>query len=153
MKAPTLAIVSTFPILLSASASIGAPGRSAAGAIDGVYKNLQYVEESGDLLGMAVEIHTQPRPTIRVTLCEGGCFGGKVWPLTVEGSTIAFATCEAMRDEKGRPAGCQPIRYTGQFGAERRLVISSQGDAGNTTVLKWVQHPKPGEVEALAKAH
>jgi hypothetical protein len=116
----------------------------------GVYKQLTYSEESGDLLGMAVEIRQGSRPTITVTTCEGGCSGGKTWPLTISGQTLKFTVCNDFVDGHGRPMPCERVNYVGHFLPQGRLVMEIPRAPETRTVLKRVLHPKPDEVRKLA---
>jgi hypothetical protein len=117
---------------------------------DGIYKGLKYVQESGDLLGMAVDIRHIPQPIITVTTCEGGCYGGKSWPLTIKGQSIHFDVCDDVVDQSGRPAKCNPIHYVGQFRSDGALVVFMQGEPSIHHILRKEMHPKKDEVRKLA---
>ena len=119
---------------------------------DGVYKHLDYVEESGDLLGMALHIKGGASPTVVHTTCEGGCFGGIEWPLRVSGKTISFTVCDEVLDKLRQPAPCQPITYAGHISRKGSLIISVVGEKSSRLVLNRVPYPKPREVEMLACA-
>lgn len=117
---------------------------------EGVYKHLDYIEEAGDLLGMALHIKGGENPTVVVTTCEGGCSGGKEWPLRVSGNRISFTICDEVQDELGRPAPCQPVNYAGRISREGKLIVSVVGERSTRLVLERVPYPRPGEVETLA---
>jgi hypothetical protein len=122
----------------------------AAPSLDGVYKYLQYNQESGDLLGMEVDVRTGPNPTIVVTVCEGGCWGGERRPMTITGQTIAFTVCENATDQDGHPVPCKSQPYVGHFQADGTLVLMMPNDRATRTVLRRVVHPKRDEVQSLA---
>jgi hypothetical protein len=122
----------------------------AKGVQPGVYKNVQLHEETGDLLGMAVEISQRPMPRIVVTICEGECFGGKAWPLAHRGASFTFTTCDAVRDQTGRPAPYRPVHYSGRVRTDGSLLVMIAGQPETRLALRRVARPQPKEVQRLA---
>jgi hypothetical protein len=120
------------------------------GVRPGVYKNVKLHEETGDLLGMAVEIRERPTPRIVVTIREGECFGGKAWPFASQGPSFTFTTCDALRDQNGRPAPCRPVHYSGRVRADGSLLVMITGQPETRLAMRRVARPEPREVEQLA---
>ena len=118
----------------------------------GVYKHLAYVEEAGDLLGMALRIDGGKTPRVTVTTCEGGCYGGESWPLHVDQNGISFTVCDALVGQDGKPAKCNPVHYVGRFRRDGALIVSIPGQRDRRFVLQRVSHPKPRATEELACA-
>jgi hypothetical protein len=117
--------------------------------LDGVYKNLTYSDETGDLLGMAIEIQSSA-PRVRVTTCEGGCYGGRLWPLTVIGKNLSFRVCDPLTDQDGHPAPCRAVAYIGQLLPNGRIAVQAVGYPETRVVLRRIPKPKPDEVKSLA---
>lgn len=76
-RAVFVVIAALWPSLAQAATASTSPP-------SGVYKHLTYVEEAGDLLGMALRIDGGKSARVTVTTCEGGCYGGKTWPLQLD---------------------------------------------------------------------
>ncbi|WP_303831047.1 hypothetical protein [Asticcacaulis taihuensis] len=132
-------------VMLSANTSHAAAPRA------GVYENIQSFPENGDVVGIAVDFKPGPLPVIVVTTCEGQCYGGKPWPMTVKGSTIAFTVCDGGAvDQDHRPVPCTPLHYRGAFRSGNALELAIDGYPGSKTVLKRKPHPQPHEVEQMA---
>ncbi|TWB47160.1 hypothetical protein [Nitrospirillum viridazoti] len=124
---------------------------SAFGAgLHGVYSHVVYSEETGDLLGMEVEVRGGPKPSIVVSVCEGACWGGKTWPLTVEGNRLSFTVEEELADRYGKPTPPLILHYIAVRKGAVLVVTSPDGDIpGWKETLKRVPHPKPGQTARL----
>lgn len=116
----------------------------------GVYENVRYIEEAGDVLGTAVDYRAGLSPHILVTLCEGECRGGKTWPVTVRGDNIYFTVCDGpWVDQDNVPVPCTPLVYTGAFRADGSLKLTVAGYEEQKEILHRVSDPKPHWVEQL----
>ncbi len=116
----------------------------------GVYKNVTSIEENGDLLGMAVEFKPGPSPVIVATTCEGQCYGGRPWPVTIKEQSISFTVCDKVLDQNKRPAPCNPLPCTGVFRNANTLELVITGQPDSRIVLKRDPHPLPHAVEFMA---
>ena len=136
--------VATIP---AATAYAGTPAAPRAG----VYENVTSFTENGDFVGMAVELKINPKPSIVVTTCEGTCYGGKTWPVKMNGANIAFTVCDdGSIDNKGSTLPCTPLHYSGTFRTSNTLELVIDGAPDTRFVLKRVPRPHPRQVEELA---
>lgn len=118
----------------------------AATDLAGTYSSVRYVREAGDDLGMEVEVRTKPQPTVVVTICEGGCWGGKTWPAVITDRQISFSVLEELVDQDGRPATPQRLSFVGRFEGGT-LVLEQSGVPPER--LKRVARPTPGQTARL----
>ncbi len=118
-----------------------------ADTLGGVYSSVRYIEEAGDVLGMEVDLRPGPSPAIVVTDCEGGCSGGKVWPVKIDGRTIRFTICEEGVEMPSHKKSCPPMTFVGRFRADGALVLTMPGNSDVHEVLRRVRHPRPHQVE------
>lgn len=136
--------------LLASNAALG--GASAATATPagpaGVYSSVRYNRESGDVLGMEVEIRAGDYPSIIVTDCEGQCSGGKSWPLTINGERLTFSVGFDAVDQDGRPVQLKPVRYVGVLHS-LTLTLTSPDVPEIREKLRRVSNPKPGQTAKL----
>ncbi len=140
--------LTTAAIAICAALLIPTAGQAGeAGPVPGVYSNLDYNQEAGDFFGLMVEFRNGPRPVVVVAECEGGCWGGREWPVQVTGRHIAFTVCDVSRDQDGRPLPCEKEVYAGDFRADGALVISLAGSHAKPSVLNRIKHPTPHMIE------
>lgn len=118
-------------------------------SMGGVYTSVHYIEEAGDLLGMEVNFRPGPSPTIVVTDCGGECFGGKAWPVKIDGRHISFTTYDESIEYPSGKLHRTPVTYSGQFRADGLLELTVHGNSDTPEVLKKVKHPRPHQVEQL----
>jgi len=136
-------------MLIVAMACAGFQTEAATPIHSGVYQSLRYVEESGDLLGLEVEVRAGLHPSIVVTDCEGCCCCGKAWPLIANGGRLDFTVTDDLVDQAGRPLRGKPIRYVGLVRGTTIILTSPDLDGFRET-LKKVRHPKPDQTARLA---
>jgi len=133
------------------AAGFAGPGWAApagdAKALGGVYDDIKYIEEAGDVVGIAVDFRPGgASPTIVVTICEGECRGGKAWPVKIDGRRIAFTVIEDLIDQDGKQSQ-EANHYHGLFRADGALVITLDGTSDVHDVLRRVRRPAPHQVE------
>jgi hypothetical protein len=68
----------------------------------GIYGDVEYDEESGDLSGVEFEILPGPEHRVEVTLCEGWCNSIEKAVYNVTESGIAFSYRETLTDQTGK---------------------------------------------------
>ena len=115
----------------------------------GVYSNVRYSEETGDAGGFEVQLDAdQEQPTIVFTICEGGCYGGNTWPVTIDGDRIAFT----VRHEWKRGDGStwtETEDYRGRVAGDV-LILDGVQPWGFDPRLVRVPRPTPGQTARLA---
>ncbi len=99
---------------------------SAAAPRAGVYGNVQYIEEAGDLVGTKVDFRPGPKPVVVVTFCEGDCEASKTLPVTIRGRRILFTVSDEY-----------PARhYEGIFRADGTLSLRMIGSRDKPEILR-----------------
>ena len=151
----TSALLVVGAIAVSATSSTAASdhGSNAKSEIRGVYSSVRYNQESGDVLGMEVEVRATPQPTAVVTLCEGQCTGGKVWPALITGDTISFSVMEDLKDQDGRPVKPLKLNFVGQLKGNLLVVRVPDASEAPEERLMRVVHPKPSQTAQLGCGH
>ena len=114
-------------VLLLAASSTGAAKAPTSLRVSGLYTNLRYIEEAGDLLGMELLVVPQPNGqwSAFVQISEGGAPYAALVPLAVHGSKVEF-TLPAGGDFPNE-------HFSGRLYKDRMVVHWSHGD---TEVLK-----------------
>ncbi|NEX94860.1 hypothetical protein [Caulobacter sp. 17J65-9] len=115
----------------------------------GVYSDVSLHEETGDLLGMEIELHVGPRPSVVVATCEGQCYGGKTWPATITDREIRFTVQDSWDDQDGKPVPGDPIHYVGRLEGDV-VVLTSPDLADLDERLARMEAPAPGRTVRLA---
>jgi hypothetical protein len=115
----------------------------------GVYSSVRYNRESGDVLGDQIEIRLGPKPVAVVTLCEGDCYGGKIWPVLIRGNHIEITVQEDLADQDGHPVKGKLIPLVGEF-RDGVLRVQVPGEPLSREILKRVGAPKPNQTAQLA---
>jgi hypothetical protein len=100
-------------LIFGAANCVAGNGVAATRDPGGVYSSLQYNEESGDLLGMAIEIHATLPAYVSVLVDEGNCQDRERWPLTIVGDRLSFAVTYEAVDQSGHRMTLPPIRFVG----------------------------------------
>ncbi|ESQ81769.1 hypothetical protein AEAC466_20315 [Asticcacaulis sp. AC466] len=124
------------------AAAHATPVRDAA-SMGGVYTNVQYIEEAGDLLGVEVDFRPGPSPTIIFKDCEGDCPAGKAWPVKINGRHISFTTYDESIDYRSGKRNQTAVTYAGRFRADGSLELTVPGNAEIHYVLHRVKHHRP----------
>jgi hypothetical protein len=141
------------PVAVSRSTSPRPAAISVATAtspdLSGVYSSVRYAEEAGDDLGMEIEIITKPRPIAVVTICEGQCWGGKTWPVVIDGRDISFSVEEAFNDQNGKPVKPRILEFAGRLEGDVLVVDMPGASDVPEERLKRVAHPAPGQTARL----
>jgi len=137
----------TFFALGSTSATSGAPATSSD--LSGVYSSVRYVEEAGDDLGMEIEVITTPQPVAVVTICEGQCWGGKTWPVVIDGRKISFSVVEELKDQDGKPSKPLTLNFVGELRGDVLVVHKRDASDVPEERLKRVANPPPGQTARL----
>lgn len=124
------------------------PVGSGAG-LHGVYSDLRYSDESGDLNGFEAAFETVDGETSVVfTICEGGCYGGETWPVRIDGDRVGFEVSVAWRRSDGAPVEPVTTRYVGEFrGGALRL--TSPDVPWIEATLRRMRNPEPGRTARL----
>jgi len=117
----------------------------AANDLGGTYSSVRNHPYTGDVMGAEVEVRTTPRPTVVVTICEGSCWGGKVWPAVITKHQISFSVVEDLVDQDGRPVP-QRLNFVATFEGGS-LVLKQKGVPAEK--LRRVAHPRPGQTARL----
>jgi hypothetical protein len=117
--------------------------------LNGVYSSVRYVEEAGDVLGMEIEVRTTSQPIAVVTICEGQCRGGKVWPIAVDGHQLRFSVTEKLVDQNGNPAASQTLKFVGRLESDILVLRISDAPDVPEERLKRVPNPVPGQTARL----
>lgn len=134
--------------LLAVCCALSGCAQPPASYLSGVYSSVSYSDETGDAGGFEVQLDADKnQPTIVLTICEGGCYGGDTWPVRITGNRIAFrATHEWKRsdgsawsesaDFAGAVLGDVLSLRSPQFpGVDSRLVRVRRPTAGQTARL------------------
>lgn len=115
--------------------------------MSGVYSNVRYSHETGDAGGFEVQLDAdKSEPTVVFTICEGGCYGGETWPVSVAGNKMAFRVIQWTRsdgsswseteDYEGTVAGdILSLRSPQVPGIDPRLMRVPRPTAGQTARL------------------
>ena len=137
-------------MLLAASCVLWGCAQHPASSLSGVYSNVRYSEETGDADGFEVQLDADtPNPKVVFTICEGGCYGGEIWPVEIVGNHIAFqATHEWMRIDGGPPVR-ETEQYEGTINGKVLSLRSPQVPGGAPRLVR-VPHPKPKQTARLA---
>lgn len=137
--------------LLIAIAGLSAPALPVAAQTPvGVYSSVRVHRETGDVLGDEIEFRPGPKLTAVVTICEGSCWGGKAWPVTISGNRITIPVLmQGLVDQDGRPVKDIPVPLTGQFSGGV-LRIEARDEPLSRETLKRLPHPKPNQTALLA---
>lgn len=135
-------------LLASGPAPIEPPQGS---PLTGVYSNVSYSDETGDAGGFEVALDADDgsRPTVVFTICEGGCYGGKRWPVAIEGNRIAFRVVHEWLPSDGGPVWTETEDYEGTVEGDALNLRSPQVPGANPHLLR-VAHPAPEQTERLA---
>jgi hypothetical protein len=121
--------------------------------MSGVYRDVRVSDETGDADGFEVEIDAaHPHPTVVFTICEGGCYGGDTWPITIEGSHISFNVTHKWSYGDGSPAPSTSAIYEGTVD-DQVLHLRSPEMPDLDARLTRVANPTPGQTARLAKAN
>jgi hypothetical protein len=83
-----------FLLTFTAISVAAEPVLAATAHFAGVWSSVRYIAEAGDDLGMEVEIIDKPQPVAVVTICEGSCYGGKAWPVVIQGDRVSFSVLQ-----------------------------------------------------------
>jgi hypothetical protein len=129
------------------AAESGAPATSTD--LSGVYSSVRYVEEAGDDLGMEIEVIAKPQPVVVVTICEGSCRGGKIWPATIDGPKISFSVVEQLNDQDGKPAKPVTLNFVGRLEGDVLVVHMPGAPDVHEERLQRVINPEPGQTARL----
>ena len=116
----------------------------------GVYSSVRVHPETGDVLGDEIEFRPGPKLTAVVTICEGSCWGGKAWPVTINGNRITIPVLmQGLVDQDGRPVKDIPVPLIGRF-SRGALRIEARGEPLSRETLKRLSHPTPNQTARLA---
>jgi hypothetical protein len=115
--------------------------------ISGVYSSVRYIKEAGDDLGMEIDVVTKPQPSAVVTICEGQCAGGKLWPVIITGRKIEFSVVEDLVDQDGKPVEPLKMSFVGRFSGN--TLFLKQVGVGLSEKLHRVAHPVPNQTARL----
>jgi len=139
-----------FSLLIAVMALSATAWPIAAQTPAGVYSSVRVHPETGDVLGDEIEFRPGHKLTAVVTICEGSCWGGKVWPVTVTGDRIDVPVLmQGLVDQAGRPAKDRPLALVGHFrGGSLRL--EAQGEPSSRETLKRLRRPRPNQTAMLA---
>lgn len=114
----------------------------ASKALVGVYSSVRIHPETGDLIGDEIEFLSGPRLRAVVTICEGDCWGGKAWPVTVTGNRITIPVqMQGLVDQDGHPVKDEPRPLSGRLRGEDLRID------GET--LKRLRRPRPHQTAIL----
>jgi len=118
--------------------------------MSGVYRDVRVSDETGDADGFEVEIDANRlHPTAVFTICEGGCYGGDTWPITVSGNHLTFTVSHKWTRSDGRPGATSYATYEGTI--EGRVLRLRSPEMPNIDArLAKVRHPTPGQTARLA---
>lgn len=117
--------------------------------LTGVYSNVSYSDETGDAGGFEVALDADggTNPTVVFTICEGGCYGGKRWPVAIDGNRIAFRVFHEWKRSDGS-AWTETEDYEGVIVGDV-LSLRSPQVPGIDPRLTRVRHPTPGQTARL----
>jgi hypothetical protein len=111
-----------------------------------VYSNVGVSPETLDRGGFELELRRDAAaPEVVFTTCAGGCYGGRTWPVRIEGRALSFTVTEDCCD------GTAVIRYRGRF-TGNDLVLTSPDRPGLRVTLKRVRHPVPNQTAELGRS-
>lgn len=136
--------------LLMPAASLALMGgaQAPASSLSGVYSNVGYSDETGDAGGFEVQLDADgSRPTLVFTICEGGCYGGKTWPVTISGHRIAFKVVHQWTRSDGTPWS-ETKQYEGTVRGDV-LTLRSPQLGGLDPRLERISNPTPGQTARL----
>jgi len=117
--------------------------------ITGVYSNVSYSDGTGDAGGfeVAVDADSALSPTVVFTICEGGCYGGQRWPVTIDGNRIAFRVAHEWKSSDGS-AWTETEDYEGIIVGDVLSLRSPQVPRVDPHLVR-VLHPSPGQTARL----
>lgn len=77
----------------------------------GVYGDVAYIEEAGDLVGVELQIPERSDQPIEITLCEGNCYTVVRASYVVKDDAIEFDYRDGLVDQDGKEAGETLIHF------------------------------------------
>ena len=146
----TIVGLSTAVAALAFTAAVGGAS-SAERSRSGVYSSFRISPETDDAGGMEVEVRDGASPTVVVTACEGGCWGGKSWPAEISGRAISFTVIEEWFDAAGKVSDRPSVRYRGRFVPGALILESPDRPYMGRERLRRVRQPVPGQTAARAR--
>lgn len=125
--------------------------QSMGSPLTGVFSNVSYSDETGDAGGfeVALDADNSSNPTVVFTICEGGCYGGERWPVSIEGNRIAFRVVHRWKPSEGGPEWEEREDYEGVIEGDV-LNLRSPQVPGADPRLPRVSNPAPGQTARLA---
>ena len=117
--------------------------------MSGVYSNVRYSDETGDAGGFEVHLAAnENQPTVVFTICEGGCYGGETWPVSIVGNQIAFRVIHEWTRSDGS-SWSETEDYEGTVAGDI-LSLTSPQVPGIDPRLMRVPRPTAGQTARLA---
>jgi len=119
MRSPRRGVAAA--ILMSAASPV-----SAAPVRAGIYGNVHYTQEAGDIVGMEIRVRPHPRPSIDFVLCEGECAPQVRLPIAMVPGGFAFTYRQALTDQDGRALPDALMHFTAAYRG-RNLIVRMKG--------------------------
>lgn len=131
----------TIGFIVCATVCAGDSATAGARFPSGVYSDLQYNKEAGDLVGMAIEIRVGPPAYVTVLVEDGECQTPKKRRLHIVGDRLHFSVTHEAVDQSGHPLTLEPERFSGALNGST-LVLTASGGREAPERLRLARDPQ-----------
>lgn len=105
--------------------------------LEGIYSSVCLTPELGDQGGMELRlVRGGPRPVVRFSVCEGGCWEEPVTAARLAGRVLRFTSVQTLYDASGRVSDRLTHRQAARFG-RRAVTLSSDRPGRRSERLPW----------------